>query len=285
MYKLIHIIIRMGAHCCRWVCRPCAPRRTVKDKVKELFQPSPGHPEEHHAKIKTDKLIDYLKDRKQELKHCANEFARILAQETHESLSAAEVSKYKIALCSLKLLVGSFKEYFLIMSYKLSYYLMSSQDFNIFQEYVYDLISESCSLYPGDKPAVLQDISIDIIHHATTHPNKITEKELHLLTELVKALRSELVKGQRKDSGLSWQNVLSIVLIRIIQGYTSSSSYETNLISILAESLCTQPQSTQEFLNYIIDTLESNQAWNEKSAEIFEACTKTMNSIELFCKI
>lgn len=275
----------MGAHCCRWVCRPCAPRKTVKDKVQELFQPSPGHPDEHHAKIKTDKLIDYLKDRKQELKLCANEFARILTQSSSNGLSPLEVSKFKIGLCSLKMLVGSFKEYFLIMSYKVSYYLMSHQDFYKFQEYVYDLVCESCSLYPDDKPAVLQDITIDILHHALSHPAKITDKELSLLTVLVKALKFELIKGQRKEQGLSWQTVLSIVLTRIIDGYANSSSYEARLISILAEFLCTQSQSTQEFLSYIIQTFESKHAWNDKSCEVFEALTKPLNSIELFCNI
>lgn len=275
----------MGAHCCKFICKPCASRKTVKVKVKELFQPYPGQPEEHHAKIKTDKLIDYLKDRKQELKLCANEFSIILIHSVPTILTPLEVSKYKIALCSLKILVGSFKEYFLLMSYKLSFELISHQDFYKFQDFIYDLICESCSLYPEEKPPALQEITTVILRSALNHTAQITDKELKFITLLVKNLKFELIQGQRKEQELSWQTVLSIALIRIIQGYANSTSYEMRLVSILSEFLCTNYQLTQEFLNFIIKTLGSKQAWNDKSCEIFEAVSKSHNSIELFCNI
>lgn len=276
----------MGAYCFKWCCRPITPRITVRHKVREVFHCIPGLSEEDHARIKTEKLLNYLKDRRSELKKLVNEISKVIGYLCSKDASPEEISKLKIGLTSLGILVQHYKDYFLLLCYSLSYNLITKPYFYTLHSQVYKLIQECVNNFPNDKPVVLQNILYEFVQYCVME-NELTSDDLGLLVDLVKAMKLEIKKAKGKEGVPYWKYILSLVIKRLTQTTKQLSiiSPEFSIVQSLASQLCTEPHSTHEFLAYIVDTLDTKDAWNSNAVLIFEKISRLEDNEGLLCMI
>ncbi len=276
----------MGAHCFKWCSRPITPRITVRHKVGEVFHCIPGLSEEDNARIKTEKLLNYLKDRRSELKKCVNEISRVIGYLCSKDASPEEVSKLKIALTSLGILVQHYKDYFLLLCYSLSYNLITKPYFYTLHLQVYKLIQECVNNFPNDKPVMLQNILYEFVQYCLME-DEPTIDDLGLLVDLVKAMKLEIRKAKGKEGIPYWKYILSLIIKRLTQTtkHLSIISPEFSIVQSLASQLCTEPKSTSEFLGYIVDALDTKDGWNSNTVLMFEKISRLEDNEGLLCKI
>mmetsp|Transcript_2358 Transcript_2358/g.3742 ORF Transcript_2358/g.3742 Transcript_2358/m.3742 type:complete len:671 (-) Transcript_2358:60-2072(-) len=271
----------MGAHCCKWLSRPCRKYPTISNKVNNLYQVPSGHTIEHHTKLQAQRLGNYLRDRGYKTESIIRDVKKRCLQAMSNEMTLSDKKVVWISLYALKVLVGQNKD-FLPLTYQISYMLMMKPEFEEFKELVYETLYECTRLYPEEYISQLEDIMSDILNYASD-PRNVGKHEVCLLANLGYVLKEEIVSG----TNIRWQNAVDLALHRVLCMEEGEHIEELNLITNYSSFMTTNANLVHLFIENIIDYIDSNKLWSEKTLKVFSAIlnARPKNSSILYSEI